>query len=145
MSELTTNKFIQSLIIGERTDSYTRQNVTYYKLPIDLMNIKTDSDQRQLNIFLEAFNKLKKFTYNRTPVTDLFAYYNIIVNQNKYGSDRLTSVFRNFVKDPTNDSILKSYYKYVGESDYYLRELDSMFDLDDVRRKVAPIVSNSNL
>ena len=44
--------------------------------------------------------------------------YNLIVNKNKYGSDRLTSLFQQYLDQNTGSNILTDYYKSVGELDY---------------------------
>jgi hypothetical protein len=144
-SRLIRNKFLQALNINERVDSYNKYTITYYKLPLDMSKIKTDSEQRQFNTYLSDFSALQKFTYQGTSVTDLFTYYNLIVNKNKYGSDRLTAIFEGFLRDDYNQSVMRDYFKFVGDSDYYLQSIDTVFELDDVRRKIAPIVNENNI
>jgi len=50
------------------------------------------------------------------PLSDWFALYNLIVNKNQYGSDRLTKIFDNFIKeyDSKGDNLINRYLRYVG-------------------------------
>nr|DAT77691.1 MAG TPA: hypothetical protein [Caudoviricetes sp.] len=34
---------------------------------------------------------------NNVPLSDLFVLYNLLVNKNQYGSDRLTTLFDSFL------------------------------------------------
>lgn len=70
-------------------------------------------------------------------IADILQLYNIAVNQNQYGGERLTTVF----KVCTNqNSVLNNYFKYLASQDWdYLNEQD--YDTTDYQINAAPIIS----
>lgn len=72
-------------------------------------------------------------------IADLFQLYNLLVHNNKYGSDRFTASF----KACTNpNSILKRYFRFMASQDYATNEIQE-YNLDDFEIYAAPIVSPS--
>ena len=70
-------------------------------------------------------------------VTDLLQLYNIVVNNNQYGDQRLTTAFQTCV-DPNN--MLNQYFKYISDVDY--EENKSFdFELEDYYIYAANIIS----
>lgn len=71
--------------------------------------------------------------------------YNLYVNQNSYGSDKLTTMFKNALIN--KGSILETYFKYIGNIDYnninddVLQELG--YNLEDLLIRTAPYVPRS--
>jgi len=65
---------------------------------------------------------LKDYSYNGIPLVDLFMLYNIIVNKNRYGAERMTEIFEDFILDfdseNMNSSFLARYLINLGEEDY---------------------------
>ena len=88
---LLINQFVQGLSRNRRTDPFTRGNTTYMKLPIDMMNVRTESDQAMFSRYQKDFAALKRINLQGLPLTDWFFLYNLVVNKNKYGADRLTT------------------------------------------------------
>jgi hypothetical protein len=63
----------------------------------------------------------------------------------------LTTLFGNFLGIIKNDSIIKSFMKYVGDLDFVdakmpesIAELEEWgFNMDDARYKIAPVISET--
>jgi hypothetical protein len=75
----------------------------------------------------------------------------MIVNKNRYGSERLTEIFEDFILDydsnNLNSSYLVRYLTNLGNEDYSKRLLDkitSSVTLTDLLMKVAPLVSKKD-
>ena len=117
------NPFIQSLMRGSDRD------VPVWKTNV---NISSDSSYTrvQLSKFSKGLNQLSNYKIGNLSISDWFAVYNLIVNKNQYGSDRLTKIFEGFIKEFDNkgDNIINRYLKYVGEHDYSEREISNMMD-----------------
>ena len=82
---------------------------------------------------------------NGYSLLDWFAIYSLFVHKNEYGSDRLTTLFRNAVIN--SGSIIQDYLKYIGKLDYN-RVVDSVlndleFNMDDLLIRLAPYVFRS--
>lgn len=142
--KIRTNAFIRRLQKARRTDSFTRDYVNYLKLPIDMLNIKTESDEANFDNYKKGLSELKSVYVQGRPLTDWLFLYNLIVNKNMFGSDRLTTIFSDILREDDSSIILK-YQKLVGDSDYLGRlELDG-FNLDDLLIKLAPIVPKNQI
>lgn len=117
------NSFIQALMRGNDRD------VPVWKTNV---NISSDSSYTrvQLSRFSKGLNQLSNYKIGNLSVSDWFAVYNLIVNKNQYGSDRLTKIFEGFIKEFDNkgDNVINRYLKYVGEHDYSEQEIDKMMD-----------------
>lgn len=117
------NPFIQALMRGNDRD------VPVWKTNV---NISSDSSYTrvQLSRFSKGLNQLSNYKIGNLSVSDWFAVYNLIVNKNQYGSDRLTKIFESFIKefDIKGDNVINRYLKYVGEHDYSEQEIDKMMD-----------------
>lgn len=141
---LRTNPFLQGLQMAKRTDNFTRDSVNYVKLPIDMLNIKTESDQANFDKYKGGFSELKSVSLQGRPLTDWFFLYNLVVNNNMFGSDRLTTIFGDFLLEDS-DSIILKYQKTVGDSDYFgTLDLEN-FVLDDLAIKLAPITPRNQI
>ena len=68
--------------------------------------------------YLKGFKELGNVKIGNMPLTDAFMLYNMIVNKNKYGSDRMTSLFQYYLDQSDGDNVLTSYYQSVGNLDY---------------------------
>lgn len=139
---LLINQFVQGLSRNRRTDPFTRGNTTYMKLPIDMMNVRTESDQAMFSRYQKDFAALKRINLQGLPLTDWFFLYNLVVNKNKYGADRLTTLLNTFDKTDVSDLLIE-YQKYVGQSDYDLDVNMDTFSLEDALIRMAPIISES--
>jgi hypothetical protein len=78
--------------------------------------------------------------------------YNLMVNRNTFGSDRLTSLFVPFVDGTvTEDSVIKDFMEKTGNLDYAdidennIREMleDWGYDKNDAYYDLAPVVSKA--
>ena len=143
MRSLLINQFVQGLRRNRRQDPFSRGGTTYMRLPIDMMNIKTESDRAMFSRYQKDFMALKKIDLQGLPLTDWFFLYNLVVNKNKYGADRLTTLLNTFDKTDVSDMLLE-YQKYVGKADYKLDINMDTFSLEDALIRMAPIVSESN-
>ena len=139
---LLINQFVQGLSRNRRTDPFTRGNTTYMKLPIDMMNVRTESDQAMFSRYQKDFAALKRINLQELPLTDWFFLYNLVVNKKKYGADRLTTLLNTFDKTDVSDLLIE-YQKYVGQSDYNLDVNMDTFSLEDALIRMAPIISES--
>ena len=117
------NPFIMALMRGNDRD-----------VPIWKTNVNISSDSSytrvQLSRFSKGLNQLSNYKIGDLSVSDWFAIYNLIVNKNQYGSDRLTKIFEGFIKefDSKGNNIINRYLQYVGEHDYSEEEINSMMD-----------------
>ena len=70
-------------------------------------------------------------------ISDLFQIYNILVNSNQYGGERLTTAFK---KCSNPDSIIRRYWEFIAKQDYNHFELQD-YELYDYYINAAPLVS----
>lgn len=143
MSSLLINSFIQDLQMNRRKD-FTGYQVDYIKLPLDLMDIKTETDEAALEKYKEGFQRLTKIKLQDRSLADHFFLYNLIVNRNRYGSDRFTPLFNSLLESGMENSLMLDYQRTVGESDYLLSQVDIPYSLDDALKAIAPIVSRNS-
>jgi len=75
-------------------------------------------------------------------VADLLQLYNIVVNNNQYGSERLTTAFK-VCTNPNN--VLNTYLKYISEADLNPQDIFNDISLDydvvDYQITSAPLIS----
>lgn len=138
------NKFLQHLV--RDTDN---NGQVFLRLNIDMQN-RNASIQNQIKYqeSLSDFNKLKNYTLGGIPLTDWFMLYNLVVHKNKFGRDRLTSLFGDFIDIIKEDSEIMKFLQKVGNYDKNRRRTDSFEDLyelgynrEDALFRMAPIVS----
>ena len=70
-------------------------------------------------------------------IADILQLYNILVNTNQYGAERLTTTFK---ACSNKDSILNTYLSFIGEQDYDFNTLQD-YEMIDYYINAAPIVS----
>ena len=110
--EYQDNKFVQDLKNGY--DKYQ-----FKKLDIDMLKVKNNVfNSMKFSDYLKGFEELGNVKIGNMPLTDAFMLYNMIVNKNKYGSDRMTSLFQYYLDQSDGDNVLTSYYQSVGNLDY---------------------------
>ena len=78
----------------------------------------------------------EKFDDNYT-IADILQLYNIVVNNNAPGSDRLTTAFQSCVNE---NNMLHKYLKYTGERDFAIED-ELPYDHIDFLINTAPVVS----
>lgn len=141
------NKFIRNLVFD-----LNNENQRFLRLNLDMQNVvSTAENEGKYQECLSDFIKLQNYELGGRPLSDWFMLYNLVVNKNKFGSDRLTTLFGNFLGIIKNDSIIKSFMKYVGDLDFVdakmpesIAELEEWgFNMDDARYKIAPVISET--
>lgn len=148
VDDLIRNPFIKSLIRGFDRD------VPIYKCDLNMMTIDTSNDSKiKFQTYLKGLKALKSVVINNVPLSDLFVLYNLLVNKNQYGSDRLTTLFDSFLQNSEQLSMIKQYLEYIGNLDYNgkvsgdgdeirisYKGNDTSILLSDLKRLAAPIV-----
>lgn len=142
--KVRTNTFLKNLKLVNRIDRFTTDQVDFLALPIDMLNIKTESDQTNFDRYAKGFSQLKDVPLQGRPLTDWLFLYNLIVNGNQFGSDRLTTVFGEVLRSD-EDSIILKYETEVGNADYTGNVDLGNFSLDDLMIKLAPVVSRTQI
>lgn len=140
------NPFIKNLTITDE------RGVPLYKEDINLMLIDNNEEvKRKYQSLLQGLKALRGINYQGIPLVDLFMLYNIVVNKNRYGSERLTEIFEDFILDYDaqnfNSSYLVRYLINLGNEDYSKELFDKVISsvtLTDLLLKVAQLVPNKD-
>ena len=132
---LKNNQFIQNLI--RATDKET----PLYKANLDML--AKDASANNIIKFQEYINGLKllqNYKINNIPLSDWFMIYNLIVNKNNYGSDRMTTLLQEFVSE-NRSNFLTNYLNHIGNIDYAQKLVQ--YSLEDVLVATAKTVSST--
>lgn len=98
----------------------------YLALDIDMLNIAASTDTiRKYSRYLQGFTELSECKYDNGTLQDIFMLYNLLVNNNKYGRHRITSIFQERYKQDINNldnenykqSSLSNWYQFIGLQD----------------------------
>lgn len=98
----------------------------YLALDIDMLNIAISTDTiRKYSRYLQGFTELSECKYDNGTLQDIFMLYNLLVNNNKYGRHRITSIFQERYKQDINNldnenykqSSLSNWYQFIGLQD----------------------------
>lgn len=141
------NKFLQTLVLD-----INNQGQRYLKLDLDMQNTSSTPDNEgRYQECLSDFIKLKNYRLGGRPITDWIMIYNLLVNKNKFGSDRLTTLFEQFIGMIKEESVIGSIMRETGDLDY--SEIDTPqtiedlvewgYNRDDALYKIAPIISKA--
>lgn len=141
------NKFLQTLVLD-----INNQGQRYLKLDLDMQNTSaTPDNEGRYQECLSDFIKLKNYKLGGRPITDWIMIYNLLVNKNKFGSDRLTTLFGQFIGMIKEESVIGSIMRETGDLDY--SEIDTPqtiedlvewgYNRDDALYKIAPIISKA--
>lgn len=133
---LKTNSFIQNLIRA------TDKDIPLYKADLDML--AKDSSASNIVKFQDYVNGLRLLQncyINNIPLSDWFMIYNLIVNKNNYGSDRMTTLLQEFVSD-SKSNFLTKYLNHIGKLDYK-QKVDVQYSLEDVLVATAKTVSST--
>ena len=105
---------------------------------IDLLNPEvTTASRLSYDDILRGMAEFELVKYNDDyTITDMFQLYNLIVNNNQYGGERLTTTFK-ACSNP--NSVLQTYLKYIGEVDYDF-ETSADYEQIDYLINAAPTV-----
>lgn len=132
-SDLAKNQFIQNLlktIDGE---------VPLYKADLDMLNKDSSTNNAvRFQDYANGLRQLSQFNIGNINLMNWFILYNLIVNKNKYGSDRLTSLLQEFVQ---NDNFINDYLDHIGRLDYS-QQIPFAFNLQDVLIATAKTVTS---
>lgn len=109
------NEFINSLMYAKD------KNFIYMKLNFIMTDV--DSNSRTMSKFARMVNDFNRLDIGNlglpVKITDYFILYNLLVNKNQQGRDRLTTLFSYNIAQ--GDSILSSYFKFVAQEDEKMR------------------------
>lgn len=120
MQEFPENRFINGLQIR------TEQGKPVLSLDIDMLSIdKSRESTLKYAAYEEDFNKLINYKIGQFNLQDIFMIYNLFVNGNKYGYNRLTTLFQSKLVEDINNienpqytpSALMQWYKHLGQAD----------------------------
>lgn len=105
---------------------------------IDLVNPdQTLSSRDAYDDILKGFSEFEKVNYDTDyTIADILQLYNLAVNKNQYGEERLTTVFK-VCTSPKN--IINKYFKFISTQDYLDSDLE--YDYYDCLINMAPIIS----
>ena len=134
--ELKNNQFIQNLI---RTSD---KEMPLYKADLDML--EKDSSANSIAKFQEyviGLKQLQEYKINGVSLSDWFIIYNLIVNKNHYGSDRLTTLLQEFVTENKSNFLL-DYLNHIGKIDYTL-DYNLKYSEEDALVATAKTVSST--
>lgn len=122
---VSNNMFIKDLVNDLYTNTVSRNPSIIYTLPINMLP-RTDQERAIFDQYKTEFNKLAQFNYryhitkvkddgsivttlsNPIPITDLFIYYAMIVNDWKLGEKSLVPILEDF----QNTGIIKEFHDF---------------------------------
>ena len=144
--DINDNEFIRQLRFAIDKD-----NRVFLKLNLDMQNPDiTESNSIKYQKCLNDFIKLKNVRLDGTSLTDWFMIYNFIVNKTKFGQDRMTTLFANFINIIREDSLIREYEQYIGDFDSSIQEVNSTFmkeigyDIQDALFAISPMISKDS-
>lgn len=111
---------------------------------IDLLHPNVTSLTRlSYDEILKGMALFENIPYKNTElsIADLLQLYNIIVNCNQYGSERLTTAFKACYSE---NNILNKFFKFIGTQDYDLN-FEANYELEDYYINAAPLVNTGSV
>lgn len=126
---LKNNDFIKALQIT------TRHDTPIYTVDLNMLTIENSTDsQQKFQKYSSALQKLSTIKFGDKTIADWFILYNLIINKNQYGANRLTTLFDTFLKSDTSTDLLNDYFDYVSKLDY---ESDVSLDIDSEQKNLV--------
>lgn len=111
--EITANPFIQALL------KTTYNDIPLYKVNLNMLTIEDSTEsQRKFQLYTKGLQDLSDKYINGISVSDWFILYNIAVNKNQYGADRLTTLFDKFITTEQS-ALLDRYLQWLGNLDFF--------------------------
>lgn len=138
LSELK-DKYKDNLLVRHLT-LVPNNNTEILATDIDLLNPNVSIQSRQAyDEILRGMSQFEGIPYNSNySIVDILQMYNIIVNQNQYGGERLTTAFK-VCTNPNN--IINQYLRFISDQDWdFLTEQE--YNYNDYQIAAAPIISS---
>lgn len=141
--ELSNNVFIKSIISGYDTSGGSVN--MFKKLDIDMNDLSNPQlFAKRARIKHDMFS-MKQYQYNGRTLLDWLVLYNFVINKNKYGEERMTTVFQPLINDKT-DNLLKDYYNYVIGIDNKMSDMNQyQKDNDNIEDNSIPNPTSDTL
>lgn len=111
------NEFLKRLTVDTGVDYALGGTYRYYRIPIDMLNTKSESEVEILDLLKFNYAKLQGVRYMGKDLTDLFFLYNLIVNKGKVNSVSLNPVISAVTGDYSDSSLASKYVRTIGEYD----------------------------
>lgn len=123
---------LQNIIVDGRTN---------LSVDIDLLNPEiTTASKLAYDDILRGIAAFEAIPYNDLyTITDILQLYNLIVNSNQYGRERLTTAFK---VCSNKNSVLEKFLAYTGNNDYDFTLVPEYNEID-YQINAAPLVSPS--
>lgn len=135
--DLKSNKFIQSLIKGDH------RGMPLYKCDLDMLTTENSQNSKiKFQDYIKGLQALQKIKINGIALSDLFVLYNLVVNKNQYGSDRMTTLFDQFIQNNGQLSLIRKYLNYVGDLDYFGKVEELNINVLDLMKAAAAVVNS---
>lgn len=135
--DLKSNKFIQSLIKGDH------RGMPLYKCDLDMLTTENSQNSKiKFQDYIKGLQALQKIKINGIALSDLFVLYNLVVNKNQYGSDRMTTLFDQFIQSNGQLSLIRKYLNYVGDLDYFGKVEELNINVLDLMKAAAAVVNS---
>lgn len=136
------NSFVKGLLIRKRSLEKDRTWIsTRVRMGKALDPKNLDTMFNYQNGFDELHKNSEKLVFGNTEfaISDLFFLYNLIVNKDRGGYDRLTKIFKNYISDKNSLALdLYKYYTLIDSGDEPLFDVDIMDEsMENVRRSIV--------
>lgn len=141
--EYTLENYNENILLQDFQLIFDRKGTPQLTVALNMMQTdQTPAARYKLQQYIDSMKELEQFKIGDYTFMEWLQLYNLYVNQNQYGSDRLTSLF----KYTDTSKILDDYYHHLSTLDYSSQSLnleDIGFSIDDALIAVAPTVSES--
>lgn len=143
---IKSNPFIQGLRIIKK------HNQPLYTVNLNMLTIENSTDsQQKFQRYSTGLQRLASINFGGRSISNWFILYNLVVNKNGYGADRLTTLFDTFLKSGTSIDLLNEYFSYISKLDYEsnvsldidAEEGDFVIGFEDSLISAAKIVSST--
>lgn len=143
---IKSNPFIQGLRIIKK------HNQPLYTVNLNMLTIENSTDsQQKFQRYSTGLQRLASINFGGRSISNWFILYNLVVNKNGYGADRLTTLFDTFLKSGTSIDLLNEYFQYISKLDYEsnvsldigAEEGDFVIGFEDSLISAAKIVSST--
>lgn len=139
----------KNAVIDDLQTNFDKYEVPRLALDVDMRRINVSpSTQKRFQEYLNGLASLKSSKkIGNLSLNDWLIAYNLFVNQNQYGSDRLTTIFKNSISG--TGTLLEKYFKYIGKLDFEKTTQEVLdlleYNIDDLLVRIAPIVHRSEV